>query len=128
MSNTGSELLGQQHAWVYVDLKTTVVGGFVANAKQLLSEQLDLPAGYAIVWSGQFEYMERAAARLRIVIPMTLFMIFLLLYLNFGNMSAPAMVMFLSLSHWWVDSGLCTDTVSIFSLRWRFASLRLVSL
>lgn len=81
------------NAWVYVDLKTTDVGGFVANARQLLNEQLDLPAGYAIVWSGQFEYMERAAARLRIVIPLTLFMIFLLLYLNFGNVSAPAVVM-----------------------------------
>jgi len=81
------------NAWVYVDLKTTDVGGFVANARQLLNERLDLPAGYAIVWSGQFEYMERAAARLRIVIPLTLFMIFLLLYLNFGNVSAPAVVM-----------------------------------
>ena len=81
------------NAWVYVDLKTTDVGGFVANARQVLNEQLDLPAGYAIVWSGQFEYMERAAARLRIVIPLTLMMIFLLLYLNFGNVSAPAVVM-----------------------------------
>jgi len=81
------------NAWVYVDLKTSDVGGFVAEAKQVLDEQLDVPAGYAIIWSGQFEYMERAAERLRIVIPMTLFMIFLLLYLNFRNVSAPAVVM-----------------------------------
>ncbi|NIV17671.1 MAG: CusA/CzcA family heavy metal efflux RND transporter [Woeseiaceae bacterium] len=81
------------NAWVYVDLKTSDVGGFVANAKQVLSEQLDLPAGYSIVWSGQYEYMERAAQRLRIVIPMTLFMIFLLLYFNFGNVAAPVVVM-----------------------------------
>jgi Cu(I)/Ag(I) efflux system membrane protein CusA/SilA len=81
------------NAWVYVDLKTSDVGGFVAEAKQVLSEQLDLPSGYAITWSGQFEYMERASERLRIVIPMTLFMIFLLLYLNFGNVAAPVVVM-----------------------------------
>jgi len=81
------------NAWVYVDLKTSDVGGFVAEAKKVLSEQLVLPFGYAIIWSGQFEYMQRAAERLRIVIPMTLFMIFLLLYLNFGNASAPAVVM-----------------------------------
>ena len=52
-----------------------------------------MPSGYAIIWSGQFEYMERAAERLRIVIPMTLVLIFLLLYLNFGNAAAPAVVM-----------------------------------
>jgi Cu(I)/Ag(I) efflux system membrane protein CusA/SilA len=81
------------NAWVYVDLKTSDIGGFVTEAKKVLSEQLVLPSGYAIIWSGQFEYMQRAAERLRIVIPMTLFMIFLLLYLNFGNASAPAVVM-----------------------------------
>jgi Cu(I)/Ag(I) efflux system membrane protein CusA/SilA len=81
------------NAWVYVDIRTTDVGGFVAEAKQILSEQLEIPPGYAISWSGQYEYMERAAARLRVVIPLTLFLIFLLLYLNFGNVSAPAVVM-----------------------------------
>jgi Cu(I)/Ag(I) efflux system membrane protein CusA/SilA len=81
------------NAWVYVDLKTSDIGGFVTEAKKVLSEQLVLPSGYAIIWSGQFEYMQRAAERLRIVIPMTLFMIFLLLYLNFGNAAAPAVVM-----------------------------------
>jgi Cu(I)/Ag(I) efflux system membrane protein CusA/SilA len=81
------------NAWVYVDLKTSDVGGFVAEARKAVSEQLVLPPGYAVIWSGQYEYMERAAERLRIVIPMTLFMIFLLLYLNFGNASAPAVVM-----------------------------------
>jgi len=81
------------NAWVYIDIRTTDVGGFVANAKQVLSEQLKIPSGYAVSWSGQYEYMERAAARLRVVIPLTLFLIFLLLYLNFGNVSAPAVVM-----------------------------------
>jgi Cu(I)/Ag(I) efflux system membrane protein CusA/SilA len=81
------------NAWVYVDIKTSDVGGFVAEAQQVLNEQLDIPAGYAVVWSGQFEYMERASARLKVVIPLTLFMIFILLYLNFGNVAAPAVVM-----------------------------------
>jgi Cu(I)/Ag(I) efflux system membrane protein CusA/SilA len=81
------------NAWVYVDIKTSDVGGFVKEAQQVLSDQLDIPSGYAIVWSGQFEYMERASARLKIVIPLTLFMIFILLYLNFGNVAAPAVVM-----------------------------------
>jgi Cu(I)/Ag(I) efflux system membrane protein CusA/SilA len=81
------------NAWVYVDLKTSDVGGFVAEAKRVLAEQVDIPTGYTIVWSGQFEYMERANARLKVVIPLTLFMIFLLLYLNFRNVSAPAVVM-----------------------------------
>jgi Cu(I)/Ag(I) efflux system membrane protein CusA/SilA len=81
------------NAWVYVDIKTSDAGGFVAEAQQVLNEQLDIPAGYAVVWSGQFEYMERASARLKVVIPLTLFMIFILLYLNFGNVAAPAVVM-----------------------------------
>ena len=81
------------NAWVYVDIKTSDVGGFVKEAQQVLSEQLNIPSGYAIAWSGQFEYMERASARLKVVIPLTLFMIFILLYLNFGNVSAPAVVM-----------------------------------
>jgi Cu(I)/Ag(I) efflux system membrane protein CusA/SilA len=81
------------NAWVYVDIKTSDVGGFVKEAQQVLGERLEIPAGYAITWSGQYEYMERASARLRVVIPLTLFMIFILLYLNFGNVAAPAVVM-----------------------------------
>ncbi len=81
------------NAWVYVDINTTDVGGFVAKAKQVLAEKVEIPTGYAISWSGQYEYMERAAARLRIVIPLTLLLIFVLLYFNFGNFTAPAIVM-----------------------------------
>jgi Cu(I)/Ag(I) efflux system membrane protein CusA/SilA len=81
------------NAWVYVDLRTSDVGGFVADARRVLDAQLELPAGYALTWSGQYEYMERAAERLRIVIPLTLLLIFLLLYLNFRNVAAPAVVM-----------------------------------
>ncbi len=63
------------------------------RAKKLLSEQVKLPAGYTIAWSGQFEYMERANKRLRIVVPGTLLIIFLLLYFNFRNMGEPLVVM-----------------------------------
>ena len=81
------------NAWVYVDLQVSDVGGFVAEAKRAVAAQLELPSGYAISWSGQFEYMERAAARLKIVVPVTLVLIFLLLYLNFRNVSGPTIVM-----------------------------------
>jgi Cu(I)/Ag(I) efflux system membrane protein CusA/SilA len=81
------------NAWVYVDLNTTDVGGFVEKARRVLADEVTIPTGYAITWSGQYEYMERASARLRIVIPLTLFMIFILLYLNFRNIYAPAVVM-----------------------------------
>jgi Cu(I)/Ag(I) efflux system membrane protein CusA/SilA len=80
-------------AWVYVDIKTSNIGGFVTKARQILADTVDIPVGYTVTWSGQYEYMERAAARLRIVIPLTLFMIFLLLYLNFRNVAAPTVVM-----------------------------------
>ncbi len=81
------------NAWVYVDIKGSDVGGFVARARRVVAEQVDIPAGYTLSWSGQYEYMERAAARLRIVIPLTLFLIFMLLYFNFRNFAAPAIVM-----------------------------------
>ena len=81
------------NAWVYVDLKTSDIGGYVAKAKAALARELDLPAGYTLGWSGQFEYMERAAARLRIMIPATLLIIFGLLYLNFRNLVEPLLVM-----------------------------------
>ncbi len=81
------------NAWIYVDLSTSDIGGFVAKAKKLLAEQVDIPAGYTITWSGQFEYMERAAQRLQIVAPLTLLIIFLLLYFNFRNITEPVIVM-----------------------------------
>ncbi len=81
------------NAWIYVDIKTSDIGGFVAKAKQVLAEQVEIPPGYTVTWSGQFEFMERAAQRLRIVIPATLLMIFLLLYFNFRNVTAPLVVM-----------------------------------
>ncbi len=81
------------NAWIYVDVTTSDIGGYVARAKKVIEEQVKLPPGYTLVWSGQFEYMERANERLRIVVPFALFVIFLLLYLNFGNIVAPLVVM-----------------------------------
>ncbi|MCF6252316.1 MAG: efflux RND transporter permease subunit [Methylococcaceae bacterium] len=81
------------NAWIYVDISTSDIGGFVAKAKQALADQVTVPAGYTIVWSGQFEYMERAAKRLQIVVPATLLIIFLLLYFNFRNVIEPIIVM-----------------------------------
>ncbi|ATX80960.1 Cu(I)/Ag(I) efflux system membrane protein CusA/SilA [Mariprofundus ferrinatatus] len=81
------------NAWVYVDIKTSDIGGFVQEAKQMVNEQVKVPVGYTISWSGQFEYMERAAARLQIVVPATVVIIFLLLWLNFRNLLAPVVVM-----------------------------------
>jgi Cu(I)/Ag(I) efflux system membrane protein CusA/SilA len=81
------------NAWVYVDIKTSDIGGYVAAAKKQVNDTVNIPAGYTVMWSGQFEYMERAAARLRVVIPLTLLTIFLLLYFNFRNFSSPLVVM-----------------------------------
>jgi copper/silver efflux system protein len=81
------------NAWVYVDITTSDIGGYVAKAKKLVNEQVKLPSGYTLSWSGQFEYMQRAAQRLRLVVPVTLLSIFLLLYFNFRNITEPLVVM-----------------------------------
>jgi Cu(I)/Ag(I) efflux system membrane protein CusA/SilA len=81
------------NAWIYVDLEGIDVGTYVANAKQVLAREFTLPAGYSIVWSGQYEYMERANKRMLTVIPVVLVIIFLLLYLNFRNLSDSLIVM-----------------------------------
>jgi len=81
------------NAWVYIDIKTDDIGGYVEKAKLQIEQQVKIPVGYTLSWSGQFEYMERAAKRLTIVVPLTLTLIFLLLYFNFRNLSAPLVVM-----------------------------------
>jgi Cu(I)/Ag(I) efflux system membrane protein CusA/SilA len=80
-------------AWIYVDLKDIDVGTYVNNAKKVVDERVKFPAGYSIVWSGQYEYMQRAQQRLRLVVPVTLLIIFLLLYLNFRNFTESLIVM-----------------------------------
>ena len=73
-------------AWIYVDLRGIDVGTYVDNAKQIIAEKVDLPAGYNIVWSGQYEYMQKAKSTLMVVIPLTLLIIFVIIYMNTKSM------------------------------------------
>ena len=75
------------NGWIFIDIEGMDLGSYVASARAAVAEQVDLPAGYSIKWSGQYEYMERAKERLAVVVPMTLVMIILLLFINFRNMS-----------------------------------------
>lgn len=83
----------RNNAWVYIDIKGIDVGTYVKHARQIVQDKIDLPPGYSIVWSGQYEYMVRAQKRLMIVVPMTLLIIFLLLYFNFKNITESMIVM-----------------------------------
>jgi Cu(I)/Ag(I) efflux system membrane protein CusA/SilA len=78
---------------VYVDVRGRDLGSYVEEARELLEERLDLPPGYRLEWSGQFEAMERAGRKLRVVVPITLAIIFLLLYANFGSVKESLVVM-----------------------------------
>ena len=80
------------NAWVFIDLEGIDVGTYVANAQRVLQESIELPAGYTLTWSGQYEYLERATARLTLIVPVTLGIIFLLLYLNFRRIGDTLMV------------------------------------
>ena len=81
-------------AWIYVDIRDVDVGTYVAAAQRAVSEKVDLPTGYTLVWSGQYEYMQRAKETMKIVIPLTLVIIFVLLFMNFRNVAESAIVMF----------------------------------
>ncbi len=81
------------NAWVYVDLKGIDVGTWVERAKKVVAEDVHLPAGYTIFWSGQYEYMQRAKQRLQVIVPITLFLIFLILYLNTRSIVKTAIVL-----------------------------------
>jgi Cu(I)/Ag(I) efflux system membrane protein CusA/SilA len=83
----------QLAAYIYVDLRDRDIGGYVRDAQKAVREQVDFPPGATVQWSGQFEYMERAAAKLAIVVPLTLVIIFLLLYLNFRRLTETLIVM-----------------------------------
>ncbi|MBE0473682.1 efflux RND transporter permease subunit [Rhodoferax sp.] len=80
-------------AYIYVDLRDRDIGSYVADAKKAVSEQVAFPPGYYITWSGQFEYMERAIEKMKVVVPVTLLLIFLLLYLNFKRITETLIVM-----------------------------------
>lgn len=81
------------NGWTFVDIENVDVGSYVKHAKTLVDSKLDLPAGYSINWSGQYEYMERAKAKLTYVIPLTLAIIVVLLYLNFRSFTEVAIIM-----------------------------------
>ena len=80
-------------AYVYVDIRDRDIGSYVADAQIAVSEQVKFPPGYYAVWSGQFEYMQRAIERLKLVVPVTLAVIFFLLYLNFRRLTETIIVM-----------------------------------
>ncbi|HNV89153.1 MAG TPA: efflux RND transporter permease subunit [Methylotenera sp.] len=81
------------NVWVYVDIHDRDLGSFVQDAKAALDKQLQLPAGYSLAWSGQFEYFERAAKRLSYVVPMTLAIIFILLFLAFKRITPAVLIL-----------------------------------
>jgi len=80
-------------AYIYVDIRERDIGSYVAEARKAVAEQVAFPPGYYASWSGQFEYMQRAVEKLKIVVPVTLLIIFVLLYLNFRRLSEVLIVM-----------------------------------
>jgi len=80
-------------AYIFVDIRGRDIGGYVADAQKAVREQVKFPPGYYATWSGQFEYMERAKQKLKVVVPLTLLTIFLLLYLNFRRLTETLIVM-----------------------------------
>jgi copper/silver efflux system protein len=81
------------NGWTFVDIQGRDLGSYVADARRAVSQFVELPAGYSISWSGQYEYMERAMQRLKIVVPFTLVIIMLLLYFSFGRMGETLLIM-----------------------------------
>jgi Cu(I)/Ag(I) efflux system membrane protein CusA/SilA len=81
------------NGWSFVDIEGGDVGSYVVEAKKVVENKLKLPAGYSISWAGQYEYMQRAKAKLLYVVPLTLFIIIILLYLNFRNIIEVAIIM-----------------------------------
>jgi Cu(I)/Ag(I) efflux system membrane protein CusA/SilA len=84
---------GQLATYIYVDIRDRDLGSYVADAQAAVRASIQFPPGYYVMWSGQYEYLERAAARLKIVVPVTLTIIFLLLYLNFRTITDTMIVM-----------------------------------
>ena len=80
-------------AYIFVDIRDRDIGSYVADARKAVAGQVKFPAGYYITWSGQFEAMERAIEKMKIVVPVTLLLIFLLLYLNFRRLTETFIVM-----------------------------------
>ena len=96
-SEMGPAMIKSENArpngWTFVDIDGRDLGSYVEEAQRVVSEEVELPAGYSIAWSGQYEYLVRAKERLAIVVPLTLVIIVLLLYLNFRNMIEVLIIM-----------------------------------
>jgi Cu(I)/Ag(I) efflux system membrane protein CusA/SilA len=86
---------GSLAGFVFVDIKDRDMGSYVKEAKQNIKEQIQLPPGYRLVWAGQYQYMERAKEKLKLMVPLTLLIIFILLYMNFDSVSK-TLIVFLS--------------------------------
>ncbi len=84
---------GKPNAWVYVDIRNVDIGGYVAQARQRVNQAVPVPPGYTIDWSGQFESMQRARRRLMLVVPLTLVLIFVMIYVNTRSMVETGMVL-----------------------------------
>jgi Cu(I)/Ag(I) efflux system membrane protein CusA/SilA len=80
-------------AWVYIDLKGVDVGTYVKKAIEIVDKEVSLPAGYSIIWSGQYEYMEKARQTLNIIVPVTIILVFILLYIHFHSITESIIVM-----------------------------------
>jgi copper/silver efflux system protein len=95
--NDGPPMLKSENArlsgWVYVDVRDRDLSSTVRDMQQVVAKEVKLPAGYSIAWSGQFEYLERATAKLKIVVPATLLIIFVLLYLTFKRFDEAFLIM-----------------------------------
>lgn len=86
---------GSLAGFVFVDIKDRDMGSYVKEAKQIINEQIKLPSGYRLVWAGQYQYMERAKEKLKQMVPLTLLIVFILLYINFDSVSK-TLIVFLS--------------------------------
>ncbi len=81
-------------AWIFIDIDADQdVGSYVEKAQRIIAEKISVPAGYSIQWSGQYEYIQEARARLKVMVPVTLLLVFLLLFLNFRNLSKVLIIM-----------------------------------
>ena len=92
-------------AYIFVDIRDRDIGSYVAEARQAVNAKVKFAPGYYITWSGQFEYMERAIEKLKLVVPLTLLIIFLLLYLNFRRITETLIVTLSVRSRWSAASG-----------------------
>jgi len=81
------------NGWTFVDIDGVDLGSYVARAQEVVAQELELPAGYSVNWSGQYEYLQRAKEKLSVVVPLTLALIIVLLYLNFRSFAEVAIIM-----------------------------------